>query len=234
MNPTDKMEMQVEESQDGGAIVALPDGEDNPQAKTGAENDDDNDHASNSGDDDRLNAGRDDGNDDDEDRDEEALEDDDAHRARGIEALRGEGEGDDPVDPEACGQRERVVADDAHRDRHDPADEGGPGGDSRGIQPERLRDDVPVQEDDVGHDQEGGQAGACLDAELGLALGELEIRRDRVHSGDPSSSMVRTPDRRPGTCLRCRGRPCARSPLPATDLGRVGLAPPGGQRRSKR
>ena len=35
MNQTDKMEMQVEESQDGGAIVALPEGEDNPQAKTG-------------------------------------------------------------------------------------------------------------------------------------------------------------------------------------------------------
>lgn len=33
MNPTDKMEMQVEESQDGGAIVALPEGEDNPQAE---------------------------------------------------------------------------------------------------------------------------------------------------------------------------------------------------------
>lgn len=31
MNSTDKMEMQVEESQDGGAIVALPDGENNPQ-----------------------------------------------------------------------------------------------------------------------------------------------------------------------------------------------------------
>lgn len=33
MNPTDKMEMQVEESQDGGAIVALPDGEVSPQAE---------------------------------------------------------------------------------------------------------------------------------------------------------------------------------------------------------
>jgi len=31
MNPTDKAEMQVEESQDGGAIVALPDGEISPQ-----------------------------------------------------------------------------------------------------------------------------------------------------------------------------------------------------------
>ena len=33
MNPTDKAEMQVEESQDGGAVVALPDGEHNPQAE---------------------------------------------------------------------------------------------------------------------------------------------------------------------------------------------------------
>lgn len=33
MNPTDKMEMQVEESKDGGAIVALPDGEISPQAE---------------------------------------------------------------------------------------------------------------------------------------------------------------------------------------------------------
>ena len=38
MNPTEKMEMQVEESQDGGAIVALPAGEISPQA----ENTDDN------------------------------------------------------------------------------------------------------------------------------------------------------------------------------------------------
>ena len=37
MNPTDKMEMQVEESQDGSALVALPDGELSPQAEeTGA------------------------------------------------------------------------------------------------------------------------------------------------------------------------------------------------------
>lgn len=52
MNPTDKMEMQVEESQDGGAVVALPEGEVNPQAEnldaaSGSQNndfdDDDND-----------------------------------------------------------------------------------------------------------------------------------------------------------------------------------------------
>ena len=40
MNPTDKMEMQVEESQDGGAIVALPDGEDNPQAQQASADED--------------------------------------------------------------------------------------------------------------------------------------------------------------------------------------------------
>jgi hypothetical protein len=33
MNPTDKLEMQVEELQDGGASVALPEGEDNPQTE---------------------------------------------------------------------------------------------------------------------------------------------------------------------------------------------------------
>ena len=49
MNPTDKMEMQVEEAQDGGAIVALPEGEENPQAQVPATDnsqddfDDDND-----------------------------------------------------------------------------------------------------------------------------------------------------------------------------------------------
>ena len=68
MNPTDKMEMQVEELDDGGATVALPEGEDNPQAKNEPENDDSNENTSNSGEDDRLNAGQNDENDDDEDR----------------------------------------------------------------------------------------------------------------------------------------------------------------------
>jgi len=38
MNPTDKAEMQVEESQDGGAIVALPEGEISPQHEETQEN----------------------------------------------------------------------------------------------------------------------------------------------------------------------------------------------------
>ena len=39
MNPTDKAEMQVEESQDGGAIVELPDGEISPQHEENQESD---------------------------------------------------------------------------------------------------------------------------------------------------------------------------------------------------
>jgi len=51
MNTTDKMEMQVEESKDGGAIVALPEGEENPQVQVVAVDDnqddfDDNDDSS--------------------------------------------------------------------------------------------------------------------------------------------------------------------------------------------
>jgi hypothetical protein len=52
MNTTDKMEMQVEESKDGGAIVALPEGEENPQVQVAAvednqdDFDDDNDDSS--------------------------------------------------------------------------------------------------------------------------------------------------------------------------------------------
>lgn len=68
MNPTDKMEMQVEELEDGGATVALPEGEDNPQAKTAQENDDSNENSSNSGEDARFNNEQDDGDDDGEDR----------------------------------------------------------------------------------------------------------------------------------------------------------------------
>ena len=46
MNPTDKMEMQVEETQDGGASVALPDGEHNPQAENESSNEDSNENSS--------------------------------------------------------------------------------------------------------------------------------------------------------------------------------------------
>ena len=67
MNPTDKMEMQVEELQDGGATVALPDGEDNPQAENEALNADSNDNSSKNDDDDGFHA---DANDNDDSEDE--------------------------------------------------------------------------------------------------------------------------------------------------------------------
>ncbi len=46
MNSTDKMEMQVEELQDGGASVALPEGEDNPQVENETSNAGSNDNSS--------------------------------------------------------------------------------------------------------------------------------------------------------------------------------------------
>jgi hypothetical protein len=54
MNPTDKMEAQlaVEELQDGGAAVLLPEGEDNPQLENGSQNDDLDDNSSKSSQDD--------------------------------------------------------------------------------------------------------------------------------------------------------------------------------------
>ena len=74
MNPTDKMEMQVEESQDGGAIVALPDGEISPQADNtdedpnlGAKTSDSDDDGGDSGNQAQGNA------DDDVDDDREAI-----------------------------------------------------------------------------------------------------------------------------------------------------------------
>jgi hypothetical protein len=51
MNPTDKLEMQVEEMQDGGATVALPEGENNPQAEDETLNADSKDNSSDEDDD---------------------------------------------------------------------------------------------------------------------------------------------------------------------------------------
>ena len=105
--------------------------------------------------------------------------------------LPGQRERDDGVDAEARGQGERIVRGDAHRDGHDPADERGAGRHRDRVQAERLGDDARVEEDDVGHDHERGHAGADLGRQVGLALGELEIRRDRVHGRHASILVVR-------------------------------------------
>ena len=57
MNSTDKLEMQVEELQDGGASVALPEGEDNPQAEEQALSADSDENSSNSSDNDDSEGG---------------------------------------------------------------------------------------------------------------------------------------------------------------------------------
>src|SRR6185503_8003216 len=96
-------------------------------------------------------------------------------------------EGHDAVDPEARGQGERVVADDPHGDRHDPGDEGRPcrqgdGGERRVSVLEPARQDERVEEDDVGHDHERGQAGPGLRDEVRPPFAELEVRRDPIHA----------------------------------------------------
>lgn len=70
MNPTDKMEMQVEELQDGGATVALPEGEDNPQAENEASNAESNDNSSKNDEDDGFSASEGGNGEDDDEREQ--------------------------------------------------------------------------------------------------------------------------------------------------------------------
>ena len=102
------------------------------------------------------------GADHDKDSDRDPFEDDHAHRPWERQALpEDEREGNDGVDAEAGGKGERVVRKDAHGDRHDPGDESGAGG-SRNRVEARRRQNLRVQEDDVRHHHEGGDARANL------------------------------------------------------------------------
>ena len=103
-----------------------------------------------------------------------------AARALGIEALRGQRERHEGIDPEPRRQCEGVVGDHAHRDRHDSGDERRACGHCRGIEPERLGDDAAVHEQDVGHDHERGHAGADLRWEVGASFREPEVGRQPV------------------------------------------------------
>ena len=76
-----------------------------------------------------------------EDRDDDALEHDDAHRAGEGQALaEHEGEGDHAVDPEARGQRQRIVRNDAHQDRHHTRGQRGRRRRRRHVDPGRRQD----------------------------------------------------------------------------------------------
>ena len=100
------------------------------------------------------------------DRHEDALDHDHAHRSGRREPLAGECERHDCVDAQPGRQRERIVADDPHRDGCHAGDECRAGRDG-GQRPdvalaEARSEDRAVHEEDVGHDHEGGQAGARL------------------------------------------------------------------------
>jgi hypothetical protein len=72
-------------------------------------------------------------------------------------------------------QGKRIVGQGSHHDGTESSAEAGAGGDGR----ERhagLGQDRGVHEDDVGHRDEGGEAGEELDAPGGLVLGETEVR----------------------------------------------------------
>src|SRR6266404_4538579 len=93
-----------------------------------------------------------------------------------------------PIAP-AGGKGKRIVRDDAHGDRHDPGDQGRSGrqGDPAwitGWQPEAVAKNAGVQEHDVDHDHERGQAGSSLRKQVRAAFGELEIVGDRPAAGD--------------------------------------------------
>ncbi len=111
---------------------------------------------------------------------------DHAHCASCVEAHAGQLEGDDRVQAETCRKGDRIVADHAHRDGHDAGDQGRSRSHPDWVEPKWRGDDVRVQEDDVGHDHEGGQPGPDLCAKRRPALAELEEGSDRFQLSPPS------------------------------------------------
>jgi hypothetical protein len=121
-----------------------------------------------------------------EDEDDEALEDDQAHRI-GPGHLGGDGEGDEGVETQAGGQGEREVGEHPHEDRHQAGHQGGARGDGRqvgpiaGPPPRKCTvgvlgetEDQRVEDDDVGHREEGDDAAADLAFDAGAPFGDLE------------------------------------------------------------
>jgi len=91
-----------------------------------------------------------------------------------------EGEGDDRVEAEACGERQGVVRDNTHKDRHDARDERGTGGDALGrdrtVFGDGLAKNLRVDDQDVGHREEGDNSTADFATDGRTALGNLEER----------------------------------------------------------
>jgi hypothetical protein len=111
--------------------------------------------------------------------DDQALQHHDAHGRRpGHHG--GQLEGDHGVQPEPGRDRERVAAVHAHEQRHDRRHQRGRGGERpEGQAPAGdvlgAAEDQRVEDDDVGHGEEGGEAAADLPLHGGAALGDVEV-----------------------------------------------------------
>lgn len=122
-----------------------------------------------------------------QDADQQTFEDDQAHRV-GPAHQRGYLEGDDRVEPEAGGEGERQVAADAHDDRHHRGHEGG-GGDEFGavegvaVLVLGVAEDDGIQDKDVRHREERGEAAAYLTGEGGSPGADPEEAIDAVRPG---------------------------------------------------
>ena len=126
-----------------------------------------------------------------EQQDDQALEDHEAHRVRpGHLRQLGDAEGDEGVEPQARGEGQRIVGHDPHEQGHDPRHEGGARRDHREVglvapTEEAARrvglgpDDQRVEDDDVGHREEGREATADLPADRRATLVDLEVPLDR-------------------------------------------------------
>ena len=113
--------------------------------------------------------------------DEDTFPGDDAHGLAVAQARAAhQGEGDDGVETEAGGEGERVVGDDAHEDRHDARDKRGAGGDALGrdrtVFGDGLAKNQRVDDQDVGHREEGDNSTADFATDGRTALGNLEER----------------------------------------------------------
>ncbi|MGX1473649.1 UNVERIFIED_CONTAM: hypothetical protein RKD50_002457 [Streptomyces canus] len=114
--------------------------------------------------------------------DEQTFQDDQAHRVVPAHQ-RGDLEGDDRVQPEPGGERERQVAAHAHDDRHHRGHQSRRGGQLHRIQRVselvlRAAEDDGIQDKDVGHREERGEAAAYLTGEGGSPLGDPEVPVD--------------------------------------------------------
>ena len=88
--------------------------------------------------------------------------------------LEDDGVGEVGVEAHAGGQGKGVVGDGSHEDAAEGCAETGGGGDGSDRH-SSLREDGGVHEDDVGHRDEGGEAGEDLGAPVGVQVSKSEV-----------------------------------------------------------